>query len=56
MSRTRKLPRSRPSGRFIVPNDYESGLKIPFAQSEAGQDRFVVIETDFKNHVLEIER
>jgi glycogen debranching enzyme len=31
------------------------GTRIPFVQSEAGQDRFVVIETDFQNHVLEIE-
>jgi hypothetical protein len=27
MSRTRKLPQSRPSGRIIVPNDYEILLK-----------------------------
>jgi hypothetical protein len=32
------------------------GARIPFVQSESGQDRFVVIETDFKNHVLEIKR
>jgi hypothetical protein len=32
------------------------GARIPFVQSESGQDRFVTIETDFQNHVLEIKR
>jgi len=32
------------------------GARIPFVQSESGQDRFVTIETDFQNHILEIKR
>jgi len=40
-------------GKLSVRRD---GARIPFAQSESGKDRFVTIETDFKNHVLEIER
>jgi hypothetical protein len=43
----------RRSGRAENP---QKKIDLRLAQSEAGQDRFVVIETDFKNHVLEIER
>jgi glycogen debranching enzyme len=42
-------------GKFQKLRVKRDGLKIPFVQSESGQDRFVVIVTDFKNHVLEIE-
>jgi hypothetical protein len=34
----------------------KDGARIPFVQSESGQDRFITIETDFQNHILEIER
>ncbi|MCX6576468.1 MAG: hypothetical protein NTV82_08775 [Candidatus Aminicenantes bacterium] len=32
------------------------GARIPFVQSESGEDRFITIETDFQNHILEIKR
>jgi len=32
------------------------GATIPFASSILGEDRFIIIETDFKNHTLEIGR
>lgn len=31
------------------------GARVPFTQSAMGQDKFVIVETDFKNHILEIE-
>lgn len=40
-------------GKLSVQRD---GVRIPFVQSESGQDRFVTIETDFQNHILEIKR
>ena len=40
-------------GKLSVRRD---GERIPFAQSESGEDRFVTIETDFQNHILEIKR
>jgi len=32
------------------------GARIPFTPSEVGSDRFVTVETDFHNHILEIKR
>jgi hypothetical protein len=31
------------------------GARVPFTQSAMGEDKFVIVETDFKNHILEIE-
>jgi hypothetical protein len=45
-----------PTRKFEKLRVKRDGRKIPFFQSEAGQDRFITIETDFHNHILEIER